>query len=190
LTDLHHLTRHKSNSLVQSSLPTGPESGVDAEVEFSYHLLNVLQGAQEHLYALRVILRNSGHKPMDSLKLEFAFPDLGSAPRRWEIVGFIVPAPPSLPQTQSSGPLVSVNPSQSTVSVRHSDYFYRVSYVSKDKIFRGEVPDLTDAIGLTYRIDSSVYHNLEVMSPISWILYADDMVPKRGHVPMSQLNNY
>jgi hypothetical protein len=97
---------------------------------------------------------------------------------------------PSEAVREASSPLVEVNPEEDTVSVRRGQYVIQVTYRSSDTIFPDEEVDLTDAIGLRFRINRSVYENLGDMPSLSWILHADDMPRKQGEVPISQLNDY
>jgi len=169
--------------------PVGKVDISEALVEFSYRFIDIYYEWDEHLYELGVIVENQGSQVINDFKLEFTFPDLDSIPKRWEIVGFLG-ATLSNAGHESSGPLVEVKPGDNTVSVRREAHLIRVTYRSRDALLPNEKVDLAEAIGLRYRINRSVYANLEDVPPVKWILYADNMLCKQGEVPISRLNNY
>ncbi len=161
----------------------------DAQVKFLHRLIHSDPALDEHLYVLRVILKNTGSQVIDNLKLEFAFPDFDSVPRKWEIVGLLGETP-SKAIHEASSPMIEVNPEEDTVSVRRGQYIIQVIYRSKNKFFPDEEVDLTGVIGFRFRMNRDVYANLGDMPSLSWILYADNMPRKQGKVSISQLNNY
>ncbi len=187
--DQIHVTLAEMKRLIEQTQHPLEVSAPDAQVKFSHRLIHIDSALDEHLYVLRVILENIGPQVIDNLKLEFAFPDFDSVPRKWKIVGFLGETS-SEAVREASSHLVEVNPKEDTVSVHRGQYVIQVTYRSRDKIFPGEEVDLTDVIGLEFRINRSVYANLGDMPSLSWILYADDMPRKQGEVPISQLNDY
>jgi hypothetical protein len=187
--DQIHITLAEMKRLIERMQQPLEVSAPDAQVKFSYKLIHIDSALDEHLYVLRAILENTGSQVIDNLKLEFTFPDFDSVPRKWEIVGFLGETP-SEAVREASSPLVEVNPEGDTVSVRRGQYVIQVTYRSRDKVFPGEKVDLTEAVGLRFRIDRSVYANLDDMPSLNWTLYADDMPRKQGEVPISQLNDY
>lgn len=154
-------------------------SGSGFNVDFSY--TGIEYRSEEHLYLLEVTLVNRSGQAIKDYKLEFTFPDLDSIPQTW-IVHSNKP--------KSGSPLVEVTPTDSAVSISREKYAVRVAYRSKDILFPDDRLHLGGAIGLKYRINNSVYANLEGTPPVRWVLYADKIQPKRGEISLAELNNY
>jgi nucleoside phosphorylase len=161
----------------------------DVQVEFSYRLIKVNYDSDEHLYELVATVENQGPQVINNFKLEFKFPDLDSIPKPWEIVGFLGTTPPDV-MREPSGPLVEIEPKDDAVSFSRKGYVIQVSYQSRNVLFPNDKITLAEAIGLRYRINRSVYTNIESMPSLAWALYADNMQPKRGRVSICELSDY
>jgi len=151
----------------------------DVQVEFSYR--GLVLSYEEHQYQLEVTVINRGRQAVHDFKLEFAFPDLDSIPRRWIPLGG---------ERATAGQLVEITPGDSTVSVHRDRYIVLVTYRSRDMLFPQDKLNLGDTIGLRYRVNDGVYANLEDMPPITWTLYVDNMQPKQGEISLTKLNKY
>jgi len=163
------------------------EAPSHAHVEFSYRLVEISSVLDEHLYELEVIVENQGSQAIKDFKLEFTFPNLDTIPRTWVVVAPMSGNAKCEPATQ----LVEVEPrDDEAVSFSREDYTIQVTCWSRGVLFPKDKVVLTEAIGLKYRIDKSVYANIESMPPLSWTLYADNMPPKQGKASLSELNNY
>jgi len=151
----------------------------DLQVEFSHR--GIRYGSQEHLYPLEVAIMNNSSQTINDLKLELAFPDLDSIPRRW--IGRGV-------ESESGGRLVEVEPKDERVEVSREGYVVRITFRLRDKLFPHDRLDLGEAIGLRYRIDASIFENMGDMPPLHWKLFAENMLPKKGQVSLDGLSNY
>ena len=158
---------------------TSRVSSFDIQVKFSHR--GITLGYDEHLYLLAVLVINQGMQAIKEFKLEFSFPNLDIIPRRWSVLG---------EQDRPNQRLLEIKPKDETVSFKKDGYLIYITYRSKDTLFSQELLDLSDAIGLRYRINQSIYHNLEDMPPLKWKLYAENMQPKQGEVSLENLNNY
>ena len=148
------------------------------QVEFSYQTLQA--NYDEHQYELQVAII-AGKQVINNFKLEFEFPDLDSIPPKWIPVGS---------QLQSSSSLIEIAPKDGAVSFSKDKHLLRISYQSKNVLFPEEKLDIGNSIGLRYRINNNVYHNIEELPSLRWILYADNMMPKQGEVSLSKLNKF
>jgi hypothetical protein len=149
------------------------------QVEFSYQVVNYNQ--DEHLNQLNVVVINAGKRAINNFKLNFEFPDLDSIPRKWV----------SLKKyRQPSRPIVEITPKDVAVSFSKDKFVIRISYRSKNVLFPQEKLDIGDSIGLRYRINQDIYDDIKEIPLLRWTLYADNMVPERGEISISQLNNY
>ncbi len=154
-------------------------SSFDVQVKFSHK--GITLGYDEHLYLLAVRVINQGVQAVNEFKLEFSFPNLDIIPRKWRLSG---------EQNQTDKKLLEIKPQDEAVSVKEEGYLIHIIFHSKDKLFPQDQLDLSDAIGLRYRINQSIYFNLEEMPPLKWILYADNMLPKQGEISLHHLNNF
>jgi hypothetical protein len=162
-------------AIISEQTERAPLSSIQAE--FSYRGLKYR--SEEHQYLLEVRIVNPSDQTIREFRLEFFFPDLNSIPKKWIVLG-----------SESARRLVETEPTDDAVSVSIERYMLRVTYRSKDVLFPQDELDLTEAIGLRYKFDDSVYENLGEMPPLHWILSADDMRQKQGDVPLTELNNY
>ncbi len=149
------------------------------QVNFSYKMIE--SNHDEHLYQLHITLTNPGMRAIGAFKLEFAFPDLESIPRKWMSSNSF---------RKPTGPLVEIMPTDSAVSVSRSNYFFTVSYRSKDLLLPHDMIDVGSIICLRYRFTHDIYANLEDIPSISWKIYSDNMLPKDGQVSLQELNNF
>ena len=168
------------NSMVKSIV-------TDATVEFSYKYITADYDIDEHLYQLLVAVKNEGKRVINDFKLEFTFPDLKLIPRRWTI---IASRAFHIKEEAEDKQLVEIESSRDFVSINRQGYMIQVAYRSTSKLFPGETIDLTKDIGLKYRVNRSIFSNLEVIPPIEWTLYADEMPRKQGNISLSKLNEY
>lgn len=149
------------------------------QVDFSYQTIQ--RDAKEHLYQLDVTVTNLGMQAINSFKLDFLFPDLGSVPLEWVSRSS---------QGKIIRPLVEIKPSDATVTVTRDKNMFSVSYRSKNALLPHEKLNIGTSIGLRYRFNDDIYNNLETTPTICWKLYADNMLPKQGEVSLARLNNF
>lgn len=158
---------------------TSSTTSFDVQVKFSYR--GTILSRDEHLYLLGVLVINQGARAVNEFKLEFTFPNLGTIPRKWAPCG---------EEHQGDKRLIEIKPQDEAVSVREEGYSVRIIYCSRGTLFPRDQLNLSEVIGLRYRIDQGVYANLDDMPPLKWILYADNMQPKQGEISLGHLNNY
>lgn len=167
------------NTVTLLSGYTPRTSSLDVQVKFSYR--GITLSHDEHLYLLAVLVTNQGVQAVNEFKLEFFFPNLDTIPRKWTVFG---------EQNQTDKRLLEIKPQDEAVSVKEEGYLIHITYRSKGTLFSQDQLDLSEAIGLRYRINQSIYNNLEDMPPLKWILYSDNMQPKQGEISLEYLNNY
>ena len=155
------------------------QNATDIDVEFFHK--GITFDYDEHLYLLRVLLKNTGTVAIKEFKLVFSFPNLDIVPRKWILLG---------EQDKSNKKLTQIAPKDNTIEIQEVGYLVQITYRSKDTLFPQDKLDISEAIGLSFIINQSVYSNIEDMPPLSWILYADNLNPKQGEIPLTQLNNY
>lgn len=163
--------------VISEQTERAPLSSVQAE--FSYRVLEYR--SKEHQYLLEVRVVNPSAQTIRDFRLDFLFPDLDSIPKKWIALGS---------ESESTRRLVETEPTDDAVSISRERHMLRVTYRSKDVLFPQDEVDLTEAVGLKYKFDDSVFHNLEGMPPLRWTLHADGLEPKQGDVPLTELNNY
>jgi hypothetical protein len=167
------------NTAILLSGHTPRTSPFDVQVKFSYR--GITLSHDEHLYLLAVLVTNQGVQAVNEFKLEFSFPNLDTIPQKWIVLK---------EQIQTDKRLLEIKPQDEAVSVREERDLIHITYRSKDTLFPQDQLDLSEAIGLRYRINQDIYANQRDMPPLKWILYADNMQPKRGEVSLEDLNNY
>jgi hypothetical protein len=144
----------------------------DADVEFTHKLQGTNSESQSYGLIINVI--NQGNIVIDGFKLVFTFPEYGGC---------------------------SFN--DLTNNFRHAyfglmkreirDNKSIITCYSKDKLFPQDRMDLTDVIAGHYPVSQSLYQGeqMQKIMPedrcLRWILYADDMIPKRGEISLSEL---
>ncbi len=78
-----------------------------------------------------------------------------------------------------------------TSSKYQGEFVEHVIINSENVLFPKQEIDFTNEHRISYKVDNHIYHNYEDNSPIiSWILYADQMEPKKGIVEFQELNNF
>ncbi len=164
------------NHLVEIETPSG------VQVELSQRLVHA--EALEHLYSLVVKVSNRNPFTVDSFKLDLKFPDLDRIPLRW------IPLIPPVPELESGASFVEVNPQDQAVMISRERYAIRAVYRSEDILFPQDQIDLEEAFGLSYRINTFIYSNMEDIPPISWTLYAHNLKPSQGTVQFYELSQF
>ena len=162
--------------------PVEIEAPSGVQVELSQRLIHA--EALEHLYSLVVKVSNRDSFTVDRFKLDLKFPDLDRIPLRW------IPLIPSDPESESGASLVEVNAQDPAVMISRERYAIRAVYRSEDILFPQDQIDLEEAFGLSYRINTSIYSNMEDIPPISWTLYADNRKPSQGTVQFYELSQF
>lgn len=153
----------------------------DVEVDFDYTRVEI--SSHYHRYRLTALIRNQGEQVVEHLKLVFKFP------------GF-VKIPPTDEETDSARRNAGVD-----VAKDDSGDFL-ITYRSRDVLFPKDEIDVGKSIDWEYHFDDGVYSlanpwpiladpwPMREKPVLDWILYADNMVPKRGKIPLSELNVY
>jgi hypothetical protein len=147
------------------------------EVQISYEKLRI--SADEHLYGLRVKVRNPTLRSIPTFRLDLSFPDLPSIPLRWQSLRGR-PGP--------TGPLLEISATDPAVSVFRSRRYQNITYRSPHALLPQETVDLSESIGLRYRFTDDVYSNVEDFPVVEWTVYADGISPAKGSVPLTELN--
>jgi hypothetical protein len=142
----------------------------DVSVNFSYKIINRSQA--RHDYELTIYIDNPGPMIINKYKLEIIFP-----------IVFIPEAP------------VSHYPEH--ISRTKDDNGNQIiAYHSTDVLFPNEEIDIGKEISLQYYIDDNIFARMRYderkgkEATLSWKLYADNMSPKSGEIPIRALNNY
>lgn len=141
-----------------------------ADVHFDFKVLS--KDHEIHEYALVILIRNLGTQVIKNFKLIFSFPDIFRATRN-----------------------VIHARENATLSTDKFGNFI-ISYRSKEVIFPEDEININEDIAWCYTMDQKSYDKImdaEIKGKdlkIEWILYADDMPPKRGVKSISNLNNY
>jgi len=149
----------------------------NVDVEFSYDEVYP-DGAFHPDYRLKIVVRNQGDQVVEKYKLHFTFPI------------FIF-------RNQAGD---RENPSlydpnyDSYWFYSNSDFSeYTITVKSKDVLFPQEGINVGDIVGLKYKMDRDLHHrlmqkkNAENEIIVRWIFYADNMPPKIGKIPFSNL---
>ena len=125
-----------------------------------------------HTYLLTAIVRSECDKVIRDFKLELYLP---------QFLFKRLPAEAGLPKIEKRA---------------LSDGRFRVIYHSAEPLFPREESDVGEPIFLRYHVDDDTRRTiLEAQSrgeahTLEWRLYADDMPPKRGLVPLTDLNRF
>jgi len=155
----------------------------DIQVTFAGKRLS--HGQTSDPFALEIVIRNMGRLVVNHFKLEFTFPDLDVLP----LSSHSVVEPTGF--TSEEGPdddLVVINVTDARkVAVERREDSIRVVYRSIDVLFPNDQEDVSRAIELGYLMNNYVFRRRREIPPLKWTLYADDMIPKQGEVPFSQL---
>jgi hypothetical protein len=143
----------------------------DAQVEFSSRRISMARQ-----YRLGIVVSNKGIQVINHLKLEFTFPNFDSMyGEQWS------------GEKKPFGKVVA-DSDHSIVRIRPEREIYRVIFQSRDVLFPQDTVDLGAYLNLDYWIDADQYTYQQAINlPIEWILYADNMQPKIGHISISDL---
>lgn len=141
-----------------------------AEVEFNYRIIR--RDEHFHEYALIINIRNEGEQVIDNFKIIFSFPDLFASTRN------VIHARANADLTQND----------------NGEFI--ISYRSREVLFPQDEIDINDDIAWCYKIDRDSYNRIIIASHkgdepiIKWTLYADNMLPKHGSIPITALHEY
>jgi len=141
-----------------------------ADVHFDFKIIQ--RNRDYHEYALVILLRNLGVQVIKNFKLIFSFPDLFKSTRN------------------------VIHARQNATLSTDTNGNFRISYRSKEVIFPEDEIDINEDIAWCYTIDSESYHRIRDAKAngedpkIEWVLYADDMSPKRGSKSISEFYDY
>ncbi len=142
----------------------------DASVEFKYRRLSIQSDLHE--YALEVFIRNQGNLVINNFKLEFVFPNMVASIRH-----VIDHLPNAYVKTNDNGDFI-------------------ISYRSNDVIFPKDEIDINEKMAWCYKINHQAYYKMTDAQErgkkpeITWTLYADNMIPKRGSKAFDELQNF
>ena len=155
------------------------------DVQVTFDTKRLSYGGANDLFALNVAVKNQGQLVVNHFKLEFAFPNLDVLLFPLHIA---VQSTGFTPEEKPCEKLVTVevtNPGAMTHGTREE--FIRVIYRSADVLFPNDQEDINRALELKYLMNSYVFSHREEIPPLTWRLYADDMIPKQGEVSFSEL---
>jgi hypothetical protein len=146
------------------------------EVEFTFDL--VVIGMENHEYLLKIRVVNVGVKAIHNYKLEFIFPNY--AP---ELIS-------STTYTATKHPYFGLITKGKN---ENDDYIH--SFRSKNLLFPQDDFDIGELINLQYSINHKADISIRALNrgrgtDVEWILFADDMEPKKGKVSFSELHKY
>ncbi len=145
----------------------------DVHVTFGYQC--TARESHMHKYRLTVLVENRGMQAANHFKLQLAFP----AP------GLHVSCLTYPPQ----------HPNHERVAYWRDGDDHLVAYRSREVLFPQDTEDLDRYIILHYRVDAQSHRHIhrQPNSPgmsLRWALYADNMTPKTGEVPLEQLEEF
>ena len=140
----------------------------DASIQFIYKLLRPAS-SQKHKYLLRLFIKNHGTQVIAHYQLVFTIPE-------------------QIPMQYNNQ---AVRLTENVVVRARSKGGFRISCRSSGVLFPDEELEIGVDIGLKYDIDNKIYHDIKQHEPtLDWRLYADDMIPKYGKIPFSNLHNF
>lgn len=145
----------------------------NASVEFGFDKPNL----NIHSYLLKVYVKNLGTSVISNFQLVFTFP---------RVVGY-----------ESS----YISRRENIDLIAKGDFI--ITYRSKSVLFPDEGREIGNEMLLIYKMDFTKYNQVtstelkpnysEIRKDttfVEWTLYADNMTPKKGSVPFSQLNDF
>lgn len=147
----------------------------DAEVEFGYKLTQHENGT--HKYTLQIKVRNVGTKVIDAFKLKFSFPNYGR----------YIAYNDASPNYQSYGVVHSS---------KEINDDYVIMFLSSKKLFPEDEIDIGRELSFTYHVNDEVYSKFLIFRQqgeelaLHWVLFADNMLPKRGTIPIEKLHSF
>jgi hypothetical protein len=146
----------------------------DVQIEFGFERLEIRSDL--HRYKLSIVVSNNGSQVVHNFKLRFTFPGFIEMPQR-----------ENLEVLALSGMGVTIDTTP--------DRNYLVVYQSQEILFPQDTINVGETIDLEYHFNNRVYSRVTSPRPgdkisLEWVLYADNMPPKQGEIPLSQLNIY
>lgn len=142
----------------------------DVSVKFMHKHLRHESDGQMHKYLQEIFVENHGTQVVNHFQVVFSTPD--EIPTQDDING--------------------VNHTDHiTVTPRLDKGGFRISYRSVGVLFPEEELEIGTELNLQYKVDNEVYYKIKTQEPtLNWKLYADNMTPKHGQIPFSELNNF
>lgn len=147
----------------------------DVDVEFSYEKIYPA-GAFHPDYRLNIVVRNRGDQVVKRFKLQFNFPNFKEKV--------------TLRETFEPGHRYYY---LYNVVKTPDDSEYLILFKSKDILFPKDGIQITEIVNLQYKIDATLNHRLVSRKnagneiTVEWVLFADNMPPKSGEIPFSNL---
>lgn len=147
----------------------------DADVKFSFSKISIK--SEQHEYRLNVKIKNLSNIVIQNFKLQFEFPNYGD-----KYINF-------KNRRIHSDPYFG----KITFSGKGSSNLL-VTFRSIEKLFPKDEFDVGNLLGLRYIIDNQAYLIINGSLPsrkalsLKWVLYADNMQPKSGEIPFSELH--
>lgn len=139
----------------------------DADVEFRSRLTGTISNDSEYL--LQPIIKNLGTQVINHFRIIFVVPRVVRS-------------------------FSEVNPRENVVRTTDENNNRSVSYQSRGVIFPLEERDIGDEVELRYKLNSQRLAAIQELDSagqtahITWTLYADNMEPKQGAVPLINLH--
>jgi len=156
---------------VMSRMVVTPE----VDVQFGYEPIETRYDI--HVYSLRVIIANKGRKVVNHTKLVFTFPDLNLLKQRHMVI----------PNRDVEGAL-QFDPIPPAYLVKKPDEpYYSIEYRSSGVLFPDDQEDISRLVNCRYWVNNAIRRVMEE-STLCWRLCADDMPPKNGKTPCSQIH--
>ena len=127
-------------------------------------------------YSLNIAVRNRGDQVAKDYKLHFTFPNFGDQ------VTLRQKFDPDDPYHEFYD-----------VGQNTDEGNYQIVFRSKNVLFPKDGINLTEMVNLRYKIDTKLHHRLMEKKntgneiALKWILFADNMPPKFGEIPFSNL---
>ena len=144
----------------------------DATVEFGRKFLETIDAIQRYRLTVKVI--NQGNIVVNDFKLVFTFPQYGNC---------------SFTDLSSA----RFHAYFGLMKNETSENIITVTCYSKDRLFPHDHINLTDVISGNFGVSQTLYEGeqMQKIKPedryLRWVLYADDMAPKHGEVPLTEL---
>jgi len=143
----------------------------NVDAEFGYRYLKSVKNIEE--FRLQIVIKNLGIILVNNFKLEFTFPSIFFSFGNYGIV---------------NGPGIKKR------ALENKDRL--IGYQSKFVLFPNEELDISTEVNVIYPVNEYVDSKLIEQEQngceafISWTLYADNMIPKHGKKPMSELYSF
>lgn len=139
----------------------------DVQVIFGFNLIERANDISH--YRLTILVKNNGSIVVDHFKLQFTFPKIVSNAHG---------------RTDDHLHFDSIEHSENANN-------YVVKYRSRDVLFPDDEEDIGSIIRWEYSYNLDLYLNGQRRElTLDWELFADNMLPRRGKIPLSELNDY